>query len=206
VRRTPIPRALAIVGLTLLAGACAHDDPPDFLRSLGPTTTLAPTTTTTAATPTTSTGSPASPASTTGTGGTGGTTTSTAPPSETPVTDLTLGDCVSGPAFRGDAPGEATQAQLSACDVVHDGEVVGVVTYNDGPSAAYPGQDQVAAHADTQCAAAFGGYVGTAYGHGPLSMVALWPTADSWAGGDRQAVCVAVKRSGQLTASVKATG
>ena len=173
------------VGTMLAAGACADADPPTWLEELG-----APTTTT------------AAPASTTTTAaGTGPAATTTA--AATPITDLLAGDCVDGAAFSADSTGEATEAQVVDCAGPHDGEVVGVITYTQGPDAPFPGADQVAAYADEQCAIAFGVYVGVAYGTSPLSMVSLWPTEASWSGGDREAVCVAFSPDGPLTASVQ---
>lgn len=186
--RRPAP-FLALSGLALIvataAGACADADPPGWLEELG-----APTTTTTA-TPT---------STTTAAAGTAGTTTTVA--AATPVTDLVAGDCVNGSAFSAQATGQATEAQVTDCAASHDGEVVGVITYTEGPEAAYPGEDQVAAYAEQQCAIAFEAYVGVAYGTSPLSMVSLWPTEDSWPSGDREAVCVAFDPAAPLTATV----
>lgn len=176
----------ATVALAAGAGACADADPPGWLEDLG-----APTTTTTTAAPTTTTAPPA---------GTAGTATTVA--AATPVTDLVAGDCVNGSAFSADSTGETTEAQVTDCTASHDGEVVGVITYTEGPEAAYPGEDQVAAYAEQQCAIAFEAYVGVAYGSSPLSMVSLWPTEDSWSSGDREAVCVAFDPAAPLTAPV----
>ena len=173
------------LGTALVAGACADTDPPTWLEELG-----APTTTTAGA-PTTTTIPIA---------GAAGTATTLA--AATPITDLVAGDCVDGSAFSADSTGEATEAQVVDCAAAHDGEVVGVITYTEGPEAAFPGDDQVAAYADEQCAIAFEAYVGVAYGSSPLSMVSLWPTEASWSGGDREAVCVAFDPAAQLTATV----
>ncbi|MBL8778599.1 MAG: septum formation family protein [Acidimicrobiales bacterium] len=171
------------LGTALAAGACADTDPPTWLEQLG-----APTTTT------------AAPAATTTTVAGGGPATTSA--AATPITDLVAGDCVDGSAFSADSTGEATEAQVVDCAAAHDGEVVGVITYTEGPEVAFPGADQVAAYADEQCAIAFEAYVGVAYGTSPLSMVSLWPTEASWSGGDREAVCVAFDPAAQLTATV----
>jgi len=188
--RSPGPRparaglaALALVLAAVVAG-CADSDAPDWLTELGaPTTTAGPATTTTA---------PTAP---------GGSATTLA--ATTPVTDLVAGDCVDGGSFAAGATGEVTDTQIADCAAEHDGEVVGVVTYTQGPSDPYPGPDQVAAYADEQCAIAFEAYVGVAYGSSPLQMVSLWPTDASWAAGDREAVCVAFSPDGPLTASVQ---
>lgn len=183
--------ALAVLALSVTAGAgaCADDDPPDWLVSGDTTTSAAPATTTTAVGgATTTTGVP------------------TTEPTPTPVTDLATGDCVSGAPFSGDPADLATDAEVTDCAVPHDGEVVGVVTYTQGPDDAYPGQDEVATFAQDQCATAFEDYVGVPYGSSSLSMVSLWPTEDSWAGGDREAVCVAFEPDAPLTASVAGRG
>lgn len=187
-RRPALPALVAGValGAALVAGACADADPPTWLEELGAptTTTAAPTTTTTAAA--------------------GGTATTAA--AATPITDLLAGDCVDGSAFSADSTGEATEAQVVDCAAPHDGEVVGIITYTEGPEAAFPGADAVAAYADEQCAIAFEAYVGVAYGTSPLSMVSLWPTEASWSGGDREAVCVAFDPAAPLNATVQASG
>ncbi len=189
--RTTVAASVALV-VSLALGGCADGGPPDWMEDLG-----APTTTTTASAPSTT-------AATT-TPGSGGTTSSTtAPP--TAVTDLEVGDCVVGAPFSGDRSGQATDARLADCAGSHDGEVVGLITYTQGPNADYPGQDRVSAFADEKCAAAFEAYVGAAYGTGPLSMLSLWPTEDSWADGDREAVCVAFDDAAPLTGSVAGSG
>lgn len=180
--------ALAVLALTtvVLAGACADSDPPDWLTELGaPTTTAATaTTSTTAAAP--------------------GATATTAAPT-TPVTDLVAGDCVTGSSFTAGATGQVTDTQVADCAAPHDGEVVGVVTYTQGPTDPYPGEDEVAGYAEAQCAIAFQAYVGAPYGSSPLQMVSLWPTEASWSSGDRAAVCVAFDPSAQLTATIQAS-
>lgn len=176
--------ASLVVAAITVAG-CAQDDPPDWLGALDTTTTstAAPRTTTTTA---------------------AGSTTTSAPPT-TPVTELAVGDCVTGAPFTGDAGDEATDALLADCAGAHDGEVVGLVTYTDGPGAPYPGRDAVASFADGGCATAFEAYVGSPYGASDLQMVSLWPTEDSWSGGDREAVCVTFREGEPLTASVAGT-
>lgn len=177
-----------MTGLTL--AACADSEPPDFIAELGAPTTVA------AAVPTTST-----TATTVAAGG----TTTTTPGALTPVTDLVVGDCVTGAPFVGDPTGETTDAQRTDCATAHDGEVVGLVTHTEGPAAAYPGQEQVAAYAEEQCAIAFEAYVGTPYGESALSMLSLWPTEDSWARADRESVCVVFQDGTPLTGSVAAS-
>lgn len=177
------PTLLAVT-LVLAAGACADADAPDWLTELG-----SPPTTAGAATDTTATTTP------------GEASTTLAP--TTPVTDLVAGDCVTGSSFTAGATGQVTDTEVADCTAEHDGEVVGVVTYPQGPAEPYPGPDPVAAYADEQCAIAFGVYVGAPYGSSPLQMVSLWPTDTSWAAGDREAVCVAFSPDGPLTATVQ---
>lgn len=174
------------LGTALVAGACADADPPTWLEELGA--------------PTATTAAPASTTTTVPLAGAAGTATTLA--AGTPITDLLAGDCVDGAAFSAEATGQATEAQVVDCAAPHDGEVVGIITYTQGPEAPFPGPDQVAAYSDEQCAIAFEAYVGVAYGSSPLSMVSLWPTEASWSGGDREAVCVAFDPAAPLTGSV----
>lgn len=177
---------LVVFAAGLALTACADADPPGFIAELG-----APTTVTTAATTTSSTATTVASSATTTTAG-----------AETPVTDLIVGNCVAGAPFSGEPTGEATDALLVDCAGPHDGEVVGLVTHTPGPSDPYPGQEQVAAYAEEQCAIAFEAYVGAPYGESALSMLSLWPTEDSWARGDRESVCVAFQEGTPLTGSV----
>lgn len=183
--RAPVALRALTLALAVTAGACADSEPPDWLTELS-----APTTTT------------AAPAATSTTAAAGATTATTAA-TATPVTDLVAGDCVTGSSFAAGATGQVTDTQVADCATSHDGEVVGVVTYTEGPADAYPGEDQVAGYAESQCAIAFEAYVGVAYGSSPLQMVSLWPTESSWTSGDREAVCVAFSPDGPLTASVQ---
>ena len=174
-------RGLVVLGLLILVG-CADNEPPEWL--VGTTTTSAPTT---SAPSTTVTTVPSGP------------TTTTA----TPVTELVAGDCVVGEAFGGAQP-EATEGSVVDCATEHDAEVVGLVTYEQGPGEPYPGQEQVAAFAEDNCATTFESYVGTPFGESEYQLLTLWPTEDSWAEGDREAVCLAFSEDGPLTASVAA--
>ena len=185
-----------VVAVTLAAlglAGCADDAAPDYIAELGaePTTTAPPTT---------------APTTTSTTVASADATTSTTAGAETAVTDLVAGNCVVGEPFAGDPTGEATDTQLVDCAGPHDGEVVGLVTYTQGPAEPYPGQGQVSTFAEEQCAIAFEAYVGVAYGTNALSMLSLWPTEDSWARGDREAVCVAFQPDTPLTGSVAGSG
>ena len=172
---------LVVLGLVLVMGAgCADEDPPEWL--LPSTTTTAPTTT-----------------STTTTSVPGATTTTRA----TPVTELVAGDCVVGDAFGGTQE-QATEGEVVDCATQHDAEVVGLVTYEQPGGEPYPGQEQVAAFAEEQCATTFETYVGTPFGESEYQLLTLWPTESSWGSGDREAVCLAFSEAGPLTASVAA--
>ncbi|HYF46721.1 MAG TPA: septum formation family protein [Acidimicrobiales bacterium] len=175
---------LVAVGLAVVAG-CADEEAPDWLADLAPTTT------------TTS-------ASTTATASDAATTTTTADPA-TPVTALTAGDCVVGDAFRGGDATEAVEAEVVDCATEHDAEVVGLVTYEQGADAPYPGQEEVATLAEDRCATTFEEYVGTPFTDSALELLTLWPTEDSWGNGDREAVCLAFSDTGPLTATVAGT-
>lgn len=189
-RHPALHTAIALVALAGTVAGCSDDGPPEWLVRADTTTTTTPATATTAL------------------GGAGATTTTIAVPTTeaTPLTDLATGDCVTGAPFSGDPADLATDAEVTDCAGTHDGEVVGVITYTEGPDAAYPGEDEVAAFAQDRCGTAFEDYVGVPYGSSSLSMVSLWPTEDSWDGGDREAVCVAFEPDGPLTASVAGRG
>ena len=76
-----------------------------------------------------------------------------------------------------------------ACDQPHDGEVFGTASW-DG-SSEFPGPGRLELWANDSCVPLFEQYVGTGIGETALEVGMLFPTAATWAEGDRKALCVA---------------
>ena len=117
---------------------------------------------------------------------------------ESDVFTLAVGDCLNDEAEEGDV----STVPVVDCDTPHDSEVYASVIMDDGD---YPGVDATVAFADEQCLARFESFVGiptteSRYGYGML-----YPTAQSWAGGDREVLCRIVLGDGNGN-TVKVTG
>ncbi|MCY7411467.1 MAG: hypothetical protein LH471_00230, partial [Salinibacterium sp.] len=64
---------------------------------------------------------------------------------------------------------------------------------------AYPGEDGVLAQADTGCEAEFDAFVGINYVESILDFTFYYPTAASWAEGDREILCLIFDPAGKIT-------
>lgn len=104
---------------------------------------------------------------------------------EISVFDLRLGDCFDEPDFLDDY--SIVTVPFVRCADPHDYEVFFVFELPDGP---YPGEDEVWELADEGCFDEFAGFVGASYFESDLDFFAIYPTADSWADGDRVVQCV----------------
>jgi Septum formation len=118
----------------------------------------------------------------------------------TSLYDLAPGDC-----FRGLGRNQDIRVRLRACTEPHQAEVYGTVELS---AARYPGVEVLRQRAATDCAQRFAGYTGEPAGPGTeLAFVEVVPTLDSWAAGDRRALCVALGVGGApLRASIAAGG
>lgn len=119
-------------------------------------------------------------------------------PQEGAVAALAVGDCF-------DEPGASTaleEVPVVACDEPHRFEVIGAVLLDDD---AQPGpaleEEAVAA-----CAASFASYVGIEPEDSVLRQAALVPTAEGWADGEREALCLVTDPTGSLVGSVAGAG
>jgi hypothetical protein len=118
------------------------------------------------------------------------------------VFTLKVGDC-----FDGVAAGEVSDVNKVDCSAPHDSEVYSVSDYPAAPSA-YPGASAVNTATSTACITDFKTFVGIdAAASQTYTIGQLVPTADSWAQGDRQLVCIITPlTAGQkLTTSAKGT-
>jgi hypothetical protein len=122
------------------------------------------------------------------------------------ATDLATGDCV-------DYPSEFDQPlsvdpivvlgfERRPCDEAHDAEVIALVRHPAGPEAEYPGDSVVLKDALELCLDEFEPVVGISYMASSLDILTLSPR-DSWAFGDREIACLAVRVDGdKLTDTV----
>ncbi len=128
-------------------------------------------------------------------------TTASAPPATSgPVAavDLVTGDCLSGLVIGVAERVRIDSARVVSCESAHELEVFATfeLAATDFPSTAvgdYPGEERVVAAADAGCSAQLErlGLDNAAYG-----LIALWPTNDSWAQGDRAVGCAAYSNDG----------
>ncbi|MFP4310367.1 MAG: septum formation family protein [Nitriliruptoraceae bacterium] len=110
------------------------------------------------------------------------------------VEALAVGDCFDEPA----ANSALTAVPVVPCEEPHRYEMVGAVLL---PDDAVP-EAEVEATALESCEDPFTAYVGTAPQDSHLRPAALVPTAEGWAEGDREALCLATDPSASLVGSV----
>jgi hypothetical protein len=120
------------------------------------------------------------------------------PPSQDEVFALPVGTCLDD--LSSDY---ITDDNVLDCAQPHSFEVFGSVLVTDS---AFPGADALETQAFDKCDAAFGDYVGIPYADSTLNYSYLAPTAETWAQGDREIVCLifdpeAEQTTGSLAAS-----
>ncbi|MCV7282781.1 septum formation family protein [Mycolicibacterium flavescens] len=98
------------------------------------------------------------------------------------ATDVAVGDCLR------EIPGaRVVTVQTTACEEPHAGEVFAVLLMPDG---GFPGQPAIEAYAE-RCAPALSAYSPEAALDAAVNMYVLYPTAETWADGDRAVTCIA---------------
>lgn len=107
------------------------------------------------------------------------------------VLDVKLGDCLFTP--TGD-DGNVSSLSVVPCDVPHEDEVYHVFTMEDG---AFPGADMDNVLWSV-CTAEFERFVDIDWSESELEWWPLVPTAQSWAVGDRDVLCLVYELSGDL--------
>ena len=118
------------------------------------------------------------------------------------ATGLQVGDCLGGlPRSTGDV--DLSALTPSSCAEHHIYEVFGL-TRATGTSFSLAGvKDQ----ADTYCTGAFATYVGVPFSLSDLSVSYIYPSAETWAAGDRQLICVVADAKEQnRTDSLRGSG
>ena len=131
---------------------------------------------------------------------------SSAPTPDDGAFALTVGDC-----FDLSDESSVDAVPVLPCEEPHDFEAYASLRMD---AAAYPGETDTVAEADARCGQAFEDYVGIplqdAYDQGLYDYTSFYPSAESWALGDREILCLvyATDAEGgvkQLSESVKKT-
>lgn len=127
--------------------------------------------------------------------------TSTAPaitPGPVAAMELVTGDCITGLVIGAQERAEIRSARITSCDTEHELEVFASLQLEgrdfDGTEAGeYPGRERVIDAADDGCEEAF---ETLDEDEDEIGLIAIWPTATSWAAGDRTVVCAGFSRDG----------
>jgi len=111
--------------------------------------------------------------------------------------DLELGDCLDD----ADIPlrSDMTDAPRVACADPHDSELFAILGVQ---GTTFPGEDELVSQGQSRCARAFGDFVGIPFANSTLDFRFYYPTASSWAQGDRTVYCVAFDPGLQVTGSL----
>jgi hypothetical protein len=96
---------------------------------------------------------------------------------------IKVGDCLDD----ADVQGATTTAPIVPCTGPHDSEAYGRFLLTDTE---YPGEEKVKSEAAAGCSGTlFANFVGIASADSTLQFSYYFPTADSWASGDREVMC-----------------
>ena len=117
----------------------------------------------------------------------------------TQSTELTVGQCLLVPLNS-----QVNSVATTECTEAHTGEVYSVTTLKNDTM---PSRDEMDELVHNTCYETFEAYVGTSPEETTLDYTAMSPTKQTWAKGDREIVCIAVRTDDeQLTASVRDSG
>lgn len=119
---------------------------------------------------------------------------------QTDVFAIAVGDCLD------DQSGDVVQEVPTVpCSEPHAYEVYAEIVVTDADE--YPGTEAIETEADAGCYDAFGPFVGFAYEDSELDFNYYYPTAESWAEGDRIVSCLILEVSGaDVTGSLAGAG
>lgn len=112
------------------------------------------------------------------------------------VFTIKVGDCLDDAALEG----QVSKVPTVDCAQPHDSEAYSSITM-DGKS--FPGADAVKSQSESGCTAAFNTFVGIDYNASKLAYSYYYPTAESWAQGDREILCIISDPAGKTTGSLK---
>ncbi len=112
------------------------------------------------------------------------------------IDNLAVGDCVESV----DNEGSHMSVDVVPCDEPHDNEVFARF---DVPGDAWPGEEAVEADAEAGCWDALLEYAPTAYDDPDVTLFHFYPTALSWADGDREIICLTEYLDGPRVGSIE---
>lgn len=118
------------------------------------------------------------------------------PNEQTDAFTLVVGDCLDD----AEAQGEITTVPTVPCSDPHDSEIYAAFELT---GSAYPGEDTVTGKAEVLCLPAFEEFVGEPYLDSRFDFAYYYPTAESWASGDREVLCVIYDPAGPVTGSLR---
>lgn len=125
--------------------------------------------------------------------------TGTDPFNDTSPFAIKVGDCFTEPSFAADDT--VSEIAFVECSLAHDDEAYASVLLSD---AEFPGDDVVLGKADDACYDRFFDFVGASADYdGSLNYGYLYPTQESWDGGDREILCYAYDDAGTTVGSLK---
>ena len=108
-----------------------------------------------------------------------------AEPEDTSVFEVEVGQCIDTETADGE---QVSSLPVVDCSQPHQGEIYALPQLPDG---AFPGDAAVTQAAEEECLGqAFTDYVGVSYQESEFEVAPYLPNAESWAGGDREIVCV----------------
>lgn len=114
------------------------------------------------------------------------------------ATEVVVGDCLNGIVIGAAERAQISSAEVVSCDRAHGLEVYATfeLTAEDfglADPVEYPGPVRVVRVADERCAGRIGELVEDPDVYG---LIALWPSQESWAAGDRDVACAVFARDG----------
>jgi Septum formation len=121
--------------------------------------------------------------------------TDTGPGTDTDVFTIVVGDCLND----GSLEGEVSTVRTIDCAEPHDSEAYASIIMTDGE---FPGDQAVQDQATADCTTQFSTFVGLAYAESIYNFSYYYPTAASWAQGDREILCLIIDEAGKTTGSL----
>ena len=116
----------------------------------------------------------------------------------TDVFQLRVGDCLNDE--LSETATEVTDVPTVPCSDAHSYEVFQNITMAEADE--YPGETDTVAQADSDCQAAFEGFVGLSYEESQYDFSYYYPTEESWGSGDRVINCLITDPAGPNTGSL----
>ncbi|OOB90211.1 septum formation family protein [Rathayibacter sp. VKM Ac-2630] len=116
----------------------------------------------------------------------------------TDVFQLRVGDCLNDELTE--EATEVTDVPTLPCTEPHSYEVFQNITMAEADE--YPGEEATTQQAEDECVVAYDAFVGLTYQESKYDFSYYYPTAESWAGGDRTINCLITDPEGLTTGSL----